>query len=110
MAYSELQAERLRAAIGNRHGVVTKRMMGSLVFMVDGNMLAGTRTVAGADRFMFRVGAVNMAGALRRSGATPAVMGGRTMKDFIFVADCDDAALAQWVRLALDFVETLPAK
>jgi len=110
MAYSELQAERLRTAIGARTGLVAKRMMGSLVYMLDGNMLAGTRTTADGDRFMFRVGAAQLSGALGQAGATPAVMGGRTMKDFVFVSGCDDVALAQWVRLALDFVGTLPAK
>lgn len=111
MAYSELQAERLRAAIGQRDGVVTRRMMGSLVFMLDNNMLAGTRkTSDGGDRFMLRVRPERMAEALIRPGCTPAVMGGRTMKGFVFVADCDDTVLTSWVRLALDFVESLPAK
>ena len=110
MAYSELQAERLRAAIGQRRGVIAQRMMGSLVYMLDGHMLAGTRTTPDGERFMFRVGADAVPEALKRPGARPAVMAGRTMKGFVFVEDCDDASLVEWTRLALDFVATLPPK
>lgn len=111
MAFSDMQAERFRAALGDRTGVVAKRMMGGLIFMLDGNMLGGVdRDASGADRFMFRVGPDGMAEALARSGGRPVEMGGRRLNGFVFVPDCDDASLGAWVRLALDFVETLPAK
>jgi len=74
-------------------------------------MLGGIdRDKAGADRFMFRVGPGGMAEALSRPGSTTVEMGGRQMNGFVFVSDCDDAALDDWVRLALAFVGTLPTK
>lgn len=111
MAYSELQAERFRQALGDRDGVIAKRMMGGLILMLNGNMLGGVdKDASGHDRFMFRVGPGGVAEALSRPGASEVEMGGRRMNGFVFVADCDDAELAGWVRLALDYVEVLPPK
>lgn len=111
MAYSEIQAERFRAAIDSTGAVVTKCMMGGLIFMLNGNMLGGVdRDPAGADRFMFRVGPERLAEALARPGSREVTMGGRRMNGFVFVADCSDADLADWVRLALAYVEVMPAK
>jgi len=111
MAFSDLQAGRFRHALKERDGVITKRMMGGLIFMLNGNMVGGVdRDPSGAGRFMFRVGPDGISTALARPGCTQVSMGGRIMKGFVFVADCDDAALESWVELALAYVDHLPPK
>ena len=113
MAYDEQTAARFRFALGKRKGLSEKRMMGGICFLINGNMVGGVdKTKAGASRFMFRVGKDNDAVAAQLSGAQPMVQGGRRMTGFFFVdeATCDDATLRDWLKLALAFVETLPAK
>ena len=100
MAYSELLAMRFRDALGARSGIVEKRMMGGLVFMVDGNMLGAVGRRDGMDRFMFRVGPDQIADALGR-GAIQMEMGGRVMKGFVFVRETEVGyPLDAWVALA----------
>ncbi|EKF17873.1 TfoX/Sxy family protein [Nitratireductor pacificus] len=113
MAYDEELTARLRAALEGLVGLVEKRMMGAVCFMVDGNMICGAdRAKTGERRFLFRVGKDHQDEALARPGAKLMEMGGRTMSGFIFVdaEDCGDDALRSWVALALDFVGTLPPK
>jgi len=110
MAYSELLAMRFRDALGQGARIVEKRMMGGLVFMLDGNMLGAVGRDAEGDRFMFRVGPDQVAEAISR-GAVQMEMGGRVMKGFVFVREADaHDALEDWVAMARRFVETLPAK
>lgn len=110
MAYDDVMAMRLRDALGGR--AVEKRMMGGLIFMLDGNMVAGVdRDAQGQGRFMFRVGPSGMDEALGRPGAAPVRMGERTMKGFVFVSETDAVAdFAGWVALARAFTDTLPPK
>lgn len=113
MAYDEQLAARMRAALDGLQNVSEKRMMGSLCFMLDGNMIGGAdRTKSGQGRFLFRVGKENQAAALARPGARPMEMAGRTMNGFVFVdaQACDDTQLKEWIALALAFVRTLPPK
>lgn len=113
MAYDEMLAMRFRDALPERKGYSEKRMMGGVCFMLDGNMIGGAdRTKDGQGRFMFRVGKDNYDRALKRKGAQPMIMGGRTMSGFLFVdeKDCKGKALGNWIDLALGFVETLPKK
>lgn len=113
MAFQEHIAQRMRDATAGLEGVEEKRMMGGLCFMVNGHMLGGA-SGGGAweNSFMFRVGKDNMAEALARPEAEQVEMGGRKMGGFIKVdADAiDDAALAEWVAMALGFIGTLPPK
>lgn len=110
MAYSELLAMRFRDALGARSGIVEKRMMGGLVFMLDGNMLGAVGQDADGDRFMFRVGPDQVDEAVSR-GAIQMEMGGRIMKGFVFVREADaQDTLDDWIAMARRFVETLPVK
>jgi hypothetical protein len=110
MAYSELLAMRFRDALGTRSGIIEKKMMGGLVFMLDGNMLGAVGRRDGVDRFMFRVGPDQIADALGR-GAVQMEMGGRVMKGFVFVREADaQHSLEDWIVMARRYVETLPAK
>lgn len=113
MAHDELLAMRFRDALPRRKGYSEKKMMGALCFLLDGNMIGGAdRTKNGQGRFLFRVGKDGYDAALKRKGARPMVMGGRTMRGFVFVDenDCKGKMLEDWIALAIEFVETLPEK
>ena len=111
MAYNECQAERFRKALTGKSEITEKRMMGGLIFLLNGNMIGGIDIdPSGANRFMFRVGPERMAQALSRPGAQPVIMGGRRMNGFVFVLDCDEPALEGWINFTLHFVEELPPK
>ena len=101
-------AERLRAALARRKGVTEKRMFGGTCFLLENNMLCGT----GSGNFMFRVGKAAHAAAVKRRGAKPMVMRGRTMEGFIWVdpSACDARSLKAWIGLATGYVGGLPRK
>lgn len=103
----------MRAALATYDHVTEKRMMGGTCFFLHGNMVGGAdRDAARGGRLMFRVGKDREAEALKRAGAYPVVLGERRMGGLIFVdeASCDAASLAEWVKLSLAFVTTLPPK
>ena len=83
-------------------------MFGGICFLKKNNMLCGT----GSGRFMFRVGKASHAAAVKRRGAKPMVMQGRTMQGFIWVdpAACDARSLRAWTALAANYVGGLPPK
>ena len=109
MNYDPEAAERVRHVLSNRDGVVEKRMVGGLSFLVNGNMCCGIADSA----LMVRVGVRGREQALQEPHARPMQLGGRTLSGFICVEpagfDADDA-LAAWVQRGLDFVSGLPAK
>lgn len=103
-------ADRIRARLGARPGVVEKKMFGAMAFMVDGNMLVVPMK---GGSLLVRTGKSDFAAALARPGAAPMVMGDRTMSGFVMVTGDaleDDAALDNWIALAEAFVATLPPK
>ena len=114
MAYDELLEQRVRLFFdAKRIKHESKRMMGGLCLLVNGNMIGGVdRTKDGTDRFMFRVGKANEARALARPGASAVEMGGRRFGGFVFVdvKACASRALTAWVAMALGYVRTLPKK
>ena len=113
MAYDEELNARFRAALGDHESLSEKRMMGGLCFLKNGHMIGGAdRAKDGRRRFMFRVGKDGHEAASKRPGAQPMVQGGRVMRGLFFVdaESCDEACLRSWIKLALEFVETLPPK
>jgi hypothetical protein len=83
-------------------------MFGGICFMLNGNMLAG----ASKRGLLLRVGKDAYGAAMKRPGTRPMEMRGRPMKGYLYV-DPDklgDAALRDWLALALAFVKTLPKK
>jgi TfoX/Sxy family transcriptional regulator of competence genes len=107
MAYHETTAARVREALAGRSGVVERKMMGGLSFMVDGNMCC---SVSGAGGLLVRVGAASMDRMLKEPHVHAMRMGAKTMTGFVRVdpegyrANSD---LAKWVRRGVDFVGTL---
>ena len=111
MAYDQELVLRLRAALLASDlavdAVREQPMFGGLTFMVNGHMCCGVA----AQGMMVRVGPDAYAAARARAEAREMDFTGRPLKGMVFVdADgLDDAGLAAWVTMGLDFVRTLPA-
>jgi len=109
MAYDDGLAELLRNDLVDHSGIVEKRMFGGLCFLWNGNMLCGVHKGGG----MFRVGKERHAAALKIEGAQPMAFTGRPMGGMIDVSDeamVDDLRRGTCLRMAIEFVGTLPAK
>jgi hypothetical protein len=109
MNYDEATAERVRRVLSGRPGVVEKRMVGGLSFIVDGSMCCG---VSGAA-LMVRVGREGRKQALRQPRVRPMEFAGKALSGFVLVDPegfTSDAALAAWVQRGLDFASTIPVK
>lgn len=108
MAYDNKLAARVRIALAGQPAT-EKAMMGGLCFMVGGHMCVGVTN----DKLMVRVGADGHARALTLKHAVPMDFTGKPLKGFVFVlpAGCaTQRAVDAWVKRALAFVATLPAK
>ena len=101
-------AERVRAALTGTRAIHEIKMFGGIGFMLNGNLVAG----ASKRGLLLRVGKDRQEEALKRPGARPMEMRGRTMEGYVYVDPpaLTDSALKTWVRMALDFVRTLPRK
>jgi len=109
LSYDPEAAERVRQLLSGRDGVVEKKMVGGLSFLVNGNMCCGITGTA----LMVRVGADGRELALREPHVRPMRFAGRALSGFICVEPegfAADDALARWVQRGLDFASGLPAK
>ena len=109
MAYDEGLYELLKDDLADLQGLEEKRMFGGVAFMLNGNMLCGVHM----DGAMYRVGTENEAAALAVPGAKPMTFTGRRMGGFIDAgpeAMAAEDARAALLRLALEYVTTLPPK
>jgi len=108
-AASEAMGDRLRPLL-KKLPVVEKKMFGGLGFMLNGNMLIGT--TAKGD-LLVRVDPDRIDEPLTKPGAYRMHMGPKVMTGFIAVdakGTADDGALNDWIKYALPYVKTLPAK
>jgi TfoX/Sxy family transcriptional regulator of competence genes len=102
MAYDEHLAMRIRDSIGHLENVEEKRMMGGLVFMVDGKMCVGIIK----DELMCRIDPDRHAEVVEMNGCRTMDFTHRPMPGYILV---EPAALRtakdlnQWIQLALEF-------
>ena len=99
MAYDEGHAEILRDALSGIPGMSEKRMFGGPCCLMNGAM--------------FRVGKDREAAALAIPGAREMTFTGRRMGGMIEIADAalaDAEAIAEWLKLAREFVEPMPSK
>jgi hypothetical protein len=90
-------------------GLTQKAMFGGLAWLVNGNLLCGSRD----DGMLVRLGKDNDAWALRIAGVAPMVMQGRKMSGWVRAAPevyGDDALRKKLLKAALDFNRTLPKK
>jgi hypothetical protein len=109
MPYSESLAERIRSLLDERNDIVTKKMFGSLAFMLKGNMCVGVWEFL----LIARVGADAYQDALTNDYVREFDVTGRPMTGWILVEPegvDSDRLLQVWINRAVEFVETLPAK
>jgi TfoX/Sxy family transcriptional regulator of competence genes len=101
-------AGRVRAALSNTRAIEEIKMFGGIGFMLNGHLMAG----ASKRGLLLRVGKERQADALKRPGARPMAMRGRTMDGYVYVDPpaLTDGPLKAWLQMALDFVQTLPPK
>jgi TfoX/Sxy family transcriptional regulator of competence genes len=110
MPYDTHAADGIRILLADRPGVVERRMMGGLVFMVNGHMCV---TASGRGGILVRVGPAVQKRVLKEPHVKPMTMAHRAMTGFVRVMPegyRTAAALRKWVRRGLDYVETLPPK
>ena len=109
MAYDEKSAERVRRALSGQRGLVERKMMGAVCFMVGGNMCCGVT----GNALLVRVGADAYPQTLEEPHVRPMEFAGRRPKGFVLVDPAGwrtDKALGAWVKRGLDFAATLPRK
>ncbi len=110
MAYDTELADRIRFLIGTGPGVTEKKMFGCLAFLVGGNMAISASGQGGA---LVRVDPADTGALTAAANATPAVMGGRTMRGWLRVSSEEletDEQLTEWVNRAVAYTRSLPPK
>lgn len=108
MAYSEFLVDRVRQRLLSKGHIEEKKMMGGLVFMVNGKMCIGVDMdkKAHTDRLMVRVGKLPYEDLLQKDGSRPMDFTGAVMRGFLFVDPegfDKDADLDFWIGKALEF-------
>jgi hypothetical protein len=109
MAYDENVAGRLRAELGTLPGLTEKKMFGGICFLLGGNMACGML----GDDLIVRVGKTEYGTSLAQPGARVFDFSGKPMAGWVMVAPAGYTAaedLARWVKLAVEFTGSLPAK
>jgi TfoX/Sxy family transcriptional regulator of competence genes len=110
MAYDERTAERVRKVLAGRRGVVEKKLMGGLCFMVNDSMSC---SVSGRGGLLVRVDVEAAERMLLEPHVAPVEMRGRVMRGFVRVAPDGyrtEAALKKWVERGVNAAEARPAK
>jgi hypothetical protein len=109
MPYDEVLADRVRTALGKRKGLTEKKMFGGLGFLLSGNMCVGVWK----EYLILRLGPDDAPTALREPHTRPFDITGKPLSGWVMVeptGTATDAAVRAWVRRAVEFVRTLPAK
>ncbi len=110
MPYDVHAADGIRVLLAERADVIERKMMGGVVFMVNGNMCV---TASGRGGILVRVGPDAQRRALKEPHVKAVTMAGRTAAGFVRVMPegyRTAASLRKWVKRGLDFVATLPPK
>ena len=112
MAYSEYLADRIRQRLTHAGMVVEKKMMGGLIFMVNGKMCIGVDIdkKTEQDRLMVRVGKLPYEELLQQKGSRVMDFTGKVMRGFLFIDPegfDKEADLDYWVEKALEFNQML---
>ncbi|WP_405410357.1 TfoX/Sxy family protein [Maribacter sp. Asnod1-A12] len=108
MAYSEYLADRVRPRLKGKGELDEKKMMGGLIFMVNGKMCIGIMfdKKSEEDKLMVRVGKLKYEELLNKPGSKPMDFTGKPLRGFLFVGpdgfDIEDD-LDFWVEKALEF-------
>ena len=108
MAYDLLLADRIRTALFEQP-IKEQKMFGGIGFMLNGNTVCGIYK----NDLMLHVAIKDTTQLLSKSGAKPFLMRERPVNGWVLVgpdAIQTPSALAKWVKVALDYAITLPAK
>jgi hypothetical protein len=109
MAYDAQLAARIDHAVRDWRGFSTKKMFGSIGWMLKGNICAGIWK----DSLIVRCGPTDWTALLREPHVAEFDITGRSMKGWLLIrpaAIADDGALNEWLQRSRSFVRTLPAK
>ncbi|MGH3860835.1 TfoX/Sxy family protein [Actinokineospora sp.] len=109
MAYDESLATRVGGLAGEIPGMTEKKMFGTLVFLLNGNMSCGVY----GDGLIVRLSPEASAAALAEPGVRVPEMGGRPMKNWVLIEPdhlADDADLDGWIQRGVTYAGSLPAK
>ena len=110
MASDPKTLTRVRRLLVRQRSVVEKRMVGgSLGFMVEGKLCVSV----GEERILVRVQKESRLKLLKKPGARPMIMGGKTLSGFIFIDPPGyrtDTQLKAWVQQSLGVISALPSK
>ena len=109
MAYDEVLAERIRAALGPVKGVVEIKMFGGSCWTIGGNMAVGIAK----DELMVRMAPEDGDAALVRKHTRPMDFTGKPMRGFLFIAPeglRTAKMLQEWVDRGVTYASSLPPK
>lgn len=110
MASDPKTLERVRRLLSRQKDVVEKPLVGgSRGLMVKGKLCVSV----GKDRILVRVDKESRLALLKKPGARPMKMGGKTLTGFIFIDPAGyrtDVQLKAWIQQSLEVISALPAK
>lgn len=110
MAYNEKVANRIRQMLAGHNGLTEQKMFGGIAFLLNGNMCCGVHK----DDLILRIEPGRTQEALQNPRARRFDLTGRPMAaGWVLVGSggyTTDAALQEWVRLAVQYVSSLPKK
>lgn len=109
MAYDEKLAKRIAVAVRDWPGLSTKRMFGSIGWMLNGNLCIGIWK----DSLIVRCGTDEWPRLLQQPHVAEFDITGRSMKGWLMVGPAGigrASALGEWLQRSRDFVRTLLPK
>lgn len=109
MAYDERLAGRLRTLLRKKRGLSEKKMFGGLGFLLKDHLCVGIWK----QDLILRIGDDAYEMALQQPGVSEFDITGRATRGWVLVSAQvlqEDAALSEWVNLAVRFVSQLPPK
>jgi hypothetical protein len=109
VAYDEKLAARIDEAVRGWTGMSTKKMFGSIGWMLNGNICVGIWK----QSLIVRCGPDEWPQLLRQPHVAEFDITGRSMKGWLLVrppAIANDADLGRWMQRSRAFVRTLPVK
>ncbi len=109
MHYDISLANRVRAALAGRRGVVEKEMLGGLGFVLNEHMFCG---IAG-DRLVVRLESSLYEEALQEPGVSATDLAGRATPDHVYISQATlsgEEILRMWLDRGMECVSRMPAR
>ena len=109
MAFDENLAERLRQTLKRRKGVTERKMFGGLAFLLNGNMCCGVVE----KNVVLRLGKEGADRALDERHVREMDFTGTPIASMVYLRPAGyktDDDLKRWVKRAVDYTKTLPAR